>query len=69
MLVTRDGTTLRQLGAGDSFGELALLRNAPRSASVVALDDVTTWTLERDSFLTAVAYSPQWAQTVDDDYL
>ena len=69
VLVTRDGTTLRQLGAGDSFGELALLRNAPRTASVVALDDVTTWTLERDSFLTAVAYSPQWAQTVDDDYL
>jgi hypothetical protein len=68
VLVTRDGTTLRQLGAGDSFGELALLRNAPRTASVVALDDVTTWTLERDSFLTAVAYSPQWAQTVDDDY-
>jgi hypothetical protein len=69
VLVTRDGTTLRQLGAGDSFGELALLRNAPRSASVVAVDDVTTWTLERDSFLTAVAYSPQWAQTVADDYL
>jgi hypothetical protein len=67
--VTRNGTTLRQLGAGDSFGELALLRDVRRTASVVAIDDVSTWALDRDSFLTAVAYNPRWAQTVDDDYL
>jgi hypothetical protein len=69
VVVTRNGTTLRQLGAGDSFGELALLRNVRRTASVVATDDVALWALDRDSFLTAVAYSPQWAQTVDDHYL
>lgn len=67
--VTRNGTTLRQLRAGDSFGELALLRDVRRTASVVAIDDVSTWALDRDSFLTAVACNPRWAQTVDDDYL
>jgi CRP/FNR family cyclic AMP-dependent transcriptional regulator len=40
----------RRLGAGDFFGEMALLDDAPRSATVVAESDVLTLTIPRSSF-------------------
>mmetsp|Transcript_83588 Transcript_83588/g.270463 ORF Transcript_83588/g.270463 Transcript_83588/m.270463 type:complete len:398 (+) Transcript_83588:135-1328(+) len=35
---------------GDVFGELALLYNCPRAASVVAKEDCVCWQLDRESF-------------------
>lgn len=35
---------------GDSFGELALLYNAPRAASIVAKEEGIAWTLDRETF-------------------
>jgi serine/threonine-protein kinase len=40
-------TVLRVLGPGDVFGETAIFADAPRSASVVALDDVRAVVIER----------------------
>ena len=48
------GEHVRPLGAGDSFGEIALLRDVPRTATVTATSDLVARVIERDQFLAAV---------------
>ncbi len=55
LAVLLDGFEVNELRHGDSFGELALLRDRPRAATVLALTEVELLALERDAFLTAVA--------------
>lgn len=52
--VSVNGKRVNVLGPGDSFGELALLHDSPRSASVKTLEKVTMWGLDRKSFRSAV---------------
>jgi len=47
----------KQLGKKASFGELALLYNAPRSASIMALEDTYFWAIDRKTFRTVSAVS------------
>jgi MFS family permease len=52
--VTIRGEHIRTLGAGGSFGEIALLRDIPRTATVTAETPLVLRTIERDSFVAAV---------------
>jgi MFS family permease len=52
--VLRDGHFLRRCGRGEGLGEIALLRDIPRTATVIAHSAATVYELRRDLFLTAV---------------
>jgi MFS family permease len=56
---SKDGEQLREMGAGDSFGEIALLRRIPRTASVTAMSRLEVRTLAREEFLAAVTGNPE----------
>jgi hypothetical protein len=52
--VRQGGQRLRELGAGDSFGEVGLLLDRPRTASVVALGPASVLWLDAETFVAAV---------------
>lgn len=52
--VSRDGEQLRELGPADVFGELALILDVPRTATVTALEPVVLRGVARGPFLAAV---------------
>lgn len=65
--VFENGVFRRTEGPGESFGEIALLHDIPRTATVRASVETRLLTLERDQFISAVTghqRSSQAAQTV-----
>lgn len=56
--VTIRGAHVRSQGPGDHFGEIALLRDVPRTATVTARDDMELGTIRRDDFLEIVTGHP-----------
>lgn len=55
--VVRDGVEVAALQPGDFFGEIALVRDIPRTATVEAVGDLELLALERGEFLDAVRSS------------
>jgi MFS family permease len=60
-----DGRRTAELAAGDFFGEIALLRDVPRTATVRALEPLALYSLERDVFIAAVTGHAQSAAAAE----
>ena len=54
LVVSRHRQFLRTVSRGDGFGEIALIRDVPRQATVTAVTDASLYTLDREPFVQAV---------------
>ena len=61
------GVSIRRLLPGHTFGEMALLTGAPRSADVVAAEDSVLWVLEQRDFQHITASSIPLLQAINRD--
>jgi CRP-like cAMP-binding protein len=56
--------TIARLCAGDFFGEMSLMTGDPRSASVVALEDVECYRLDKEAFHDILQQRPEIAEHI-----
>jgi MFS family permease len=63
--VSHDGAFVSSLSEGGYFGEIALIRDIPRTATVTARTPVVLYALDREDFLAAVTGHPQAAEAAE----
>lgn len=66
LTVTKDGATIRALGPGDFFGEIAIIGDGRRTATVTAEGPVTLWALFGTAFRELQMANPEAAAAVQD---
>jgi len=65
MDVSVQGVAVATLGTGDPVGEIALLRDVPRTATVTSASDAELYALTREDFLEAVTSHVASRQTAE----
>ena len=63
--VAIDGELRRHEGPGEFFGEIALVRDVPRTATVTAVDPVEVLVVDREHFLGAIDAHPRSARAAE----
>src|SRR5262249_22770957 len=58
--------TVNVIEPGDIFGEMALLHEQPRNATVTAREDATLFELDKDEFIAAVTGHPSSNRKLED---
>ena len=62
--VAQDGDQINELGPGDFFGEVALVKDTPRTATVTATSPVRTLVVTRQNFKRLIEQQPDIERTV-----
>jgi CRP-like cAMP-binding protein len=66
--VSKHGTQgerdIREMGPGESFGEIALLDDRPRSATITAVEPTTCVLLDKSQFLAEIRTYPDMALAI-----
>ena len=64
--VAKGGHEVATLGHGDGFGEIALIEDVPRTATVTTIDDVELFALDKEPFILALTGHAPAARAADD---
>lgn len=62
--VSLAGSSLRELGPGDYFGEISMIDGKPRSATVAATSDLTTFAIPHNQFADLVQRDAELASAL-----
>lgn len=62
--VSVGGKELRSMGAGETFGEISLLDDRPRSATITAVEPTTAVLLDKAQFLAELKTHPEIALSI-----
>ena len=64
--VSSAGTSLNTLRTGDSFGEIALVRGVPRTATVTATSPLDAYRIDAPTFVSAITGNPSSRAAADE---